>query len=58
MAVRPRGGDGQVEGVNVPNWASSTNFSSIQLRDFVQPARHSDDRDDSDRHSDDRDDEA
>ena len=62
----PRGGGGQVERLNIPNWASSTNFTSIQLRDFVQPIRHhgddddghhhSDDRDDSRRHSDDHDD--
>jgi pimeloyl-ACP methyl ester carboxylesterase len=50
LAVRPRGG-GQVENVNVPNWASSTNFLSIQLRDFVQTTRHLDDYDDSGHHS-------
>jgi hypothetical protein len=67
VAVTPRGGGGLVESLNVPNWASSTNFTSIQLRDFVQPNRHhgdddddghhrSDDHDDSRRHSDDHDD--
>jgi pimeloyl-ACP methyl ester carboxylesterase len=39
----PRGGNGQVEQVNVPNWASTTDPVTIQLRDFVQPSRHSDD---------------
>ena len=56
VAITPRGGGGQVENVNVPNWASSTNFTSIQLRDFVQSARHLGDDDDSSHHSDDRDD--
>jgi pimeloyl-ACP methyl ester carboxylesterase len=49
VRVIPRGGGGQVESVNVPNWASSTNFSSIQLRDFVQPARDTRGHDDSTR---------
>ena len=56
VTVTPRGGGGEVENVNVPNWASSTNFTSIQLRDFVQSTRHSDDDDDSSHHSDDHDD--
>lgn len=56
VAVTPRGGGGRVESLNVPNWASSTNFTSIQLRDFVQTTRHLDDDDDSSHHSDDRDD--
>jgi hypothetical protein len=36
IKVVPRGSNGQTEELNVPNWASSTNFSSVQLRDFVQ----------------------
>ncbi|TML91850.1 MAG: alpha/beta hydrolase [Actinobacteria bacterium] len=51
IAATPRGGGGTVENLNVPNWASSTNFTSIQLRDFVQSTRHPDDDDDSSHHS-------
>ena len=56
VTVRPRGGNGRVEHVNVPNWASATNFSSIHLRDFVQPPRDSDDHDDDYRDNDREDD--
>lgn len=41
IEVIPRGGRGRADELNIPNWASSTNHSSIQLRDFVQSCRHS-----------------
>lgn len=41
IRVVPRGGHGQVETVNIPNWPSSTDHSSIQLRDFVLPRHRS-----------------
>ena len=40
VTVIPRGGNGQVERLSIPNWASSTNHTSVQLRDFVQSPRH------------------
>ena len=32
-----RGGTGEPEVVNIPNWASSTDHVSVMLRDFSQP---------------------
>ena len=37
LALTPRGGGGQVEVLNVPNWPSSTDFVSVQFRDWVKP---------------------
>ncbi len=36
LALTPRGGGGQVETLNVPNWPSSTDFVSVQFRDWVR----------------------
>jgi pimeloyl-ACP methyl ester carboxylesterase len=37
ITLTPRGGGGQVEVLNVPNWPSSTDFVSVQFRDWVKP---------------------
>ena len=37
LELTPRGGGGQVEALNVPNWPSSTDFVSVQFRDWVRP---------------------
>jgi pimeloyl-ACP methyl ester carboxylesterase len=36
IASTPRGGGGQVEIVNVPNWASTTDSISVQLNDYIR----------------------
>jgi pimeloyl-ACP methyl ester carboxylesterase len=38
VALTPRGGGGQVEVLNVPNWPSDTDFVSVQFRDWTWPA--------------------
>ncbi|MGZ4683187.1 MAG: lipase/acyltransferase domain-containing protein [Acidimicrobiales bacterium] len=37
LALTPRGGGGEVETLNVPSWPSSTDFVSVQFRDWVRP---------------------
>jgi hypothetical protein len=34
--VMPRGGEGKLQVLNVPNWASTTDRITIQIRDFLQ----------------------
>jgi Lipase C-terminal domain len=35
LVARPRGGNGHLDVINVPNWPSSTNSISIQVNDYV-----------------------
>jgi len=35
LAMTPRGGGGQVETINVPNWPSSTDGITVQWRDYL-----------------------
>ena len=36
FVVMPRGGEGKLQVLNVPNWASTTDRITIQIRDFLQ----------------------
>jgi hypothetical protein len=36
VVVMPRGGEGGLQVLNVPNWASTTDRITIQIRDFLQ----------------------
>jgi hypothetical protein len=36
VVVMPRGGEGKMQVLNVPNWASTTDRISIQINDFLQ----------------------
>ncbi|OFW61295.1 MAG: hypothetical protein A2W01_03165 [Candidatus Solincola sediminis] len=36
LELTPRGGDGEIQVINIPNWPSSKHFISVQLNDYLQ----------------------
>ncbi len=46
LVARPRGGNGHVDRIGIPNWRSTENRITVQFDDYVQDGRTRDDDDD------------